>query len=85
MAFDKSLDPILSWGDTILVRHNAPKRYKPGQIGCICGIRNIESAQVSEAFDQPMQSILYLVEFSNGEALEIPKLFVELRLQKEWN
>jgi len=76
MASNKLLDPIFNWGDTVIVKHTAPKRYKPGLRGCICGMRTIDSVEVAMQCDQMIDSELYLIEFDDGETLEIPEYFL---------
>ncbi len=76
MTSNKSLDSIFNWGDTILIKQIAPERYKPGFQGCICGMRTIDSVEVATQFDQKIGSELYLIEFDNGETLEIPIFFL---------
>lgn len=76
MASNKLLDPIFNWGDTVIIKENAPTRYKPGFIGSVCGIRTIESPEIAMQFDAIMGSKLYLIEFNNGEAIEIPGILL---------
>jgi len=76
MASDKILDSNFNWGDTVRIKSNAPKRYKPGSLGSICGIRIIDSVEVAKHFDQLLNSKLYLIEFGDGHALEIPQSFL---------
>lgn len=78
MASNKILEPSFNWGDVVMVKLIAPERYKPGFRGCICGIRNIDSLETALEFDQKIGSKLYLIEFANGEALEIPSFFLNL-------
>ncbi len=78
MASDKSLDSIFNWGDTILIKQTAPERYKPGFLGCVCGMRTIDSIELARQFNQKIGSELYLIEFANGETLEIPTFFLTL-------
>lgn len=59
-----------TWGDVVLIKESAPLNYRPGFKGCVCGI------QVSFEFDNELKSELYLIEFGDGEALEIPKILL---------
>ncbi|HRD56231.1 MAG TPA: hypothetical protein PLC42_07545 [Parachlamydiaceae bacterium] len=72
-----------SWGDPVTIKQNAPKYYKPGFKGSICGIRIIDSPEVAEQFNAMIGSELYLIEFIDGEALEIPKSFLLLLENQE--
>jgi len=49
------------WGDTVRVITTAPNVMRPGQVCSVCGMRQHEGVN------------LYLVEFSDGEALEVPE------------
>jgi len=53
------------WGQEVTVNANAPKNLRPGELGEICGIRESEGR------------VLYLIEFSDGEASEIPEHLIE--------
>ncbi len=64
------------YGDIVTVKLTAPENYKPGLKGCICGIRAIDSDQAAVHFNQPLTSELYLIEFSDGTSIEIPKIFL---------
>lgn len=41
-------------------------------------MRDVETAAQAEAFDCPIGTTLYLVEFADGSALEIPEPLLEL-------
>jgi len=76
MASDKILNSSFNWGDPVMIKQTAPECYKPGSIGSICGIRTINSLDIAQQFNQAMNSELYLIEFSDGKSLEIPKAFL---------
>ncbi|WP_068468630.1 hypothetical protein [Candidatus Protochlamydia phocaeensis] len=76
MAADKLLNSKFDYGDTVIIKQNAPLCYKPGCIGSICGIRVINSIEIAKRFNQNINSELYLIEFDNGQAIEIPKSFL---------
>ncbi len=78
MASNKILDLSFNWGDSVIVKKIAPDFYNPGLKGSICGIRTIDLLQTANEFDQEIASELYLVEFSDGETIEIPKVFLEI-------
>ena len=54
------------WGDVVLIKDSAPLNFRPSFKGCVCGIQF--------NFDASLQSELYLIEFGDGEALEIPEI-----------
>ena len=64
------------YGDIVTIKSTAPQNYRPGSKGCICGIRVVDSNQISLQFNQPIDSEIYLIEFSDGESIEIPKVFL---------
>jgi|GEM_PF-5424965 len=61
-----------SWGDTVRVRPDAPAPLRPGMVAEIVGIRTIETTEQSAEFRTAIGSKLYLVEFSDAEAIEVP-------------
>ena len=78
MARHQTLERSPTWGDTVRVSDAAPRRFRPGELGAVCGLRTIETAAVAEAFGQPVGTVLYLVEFAAGEAIEVPEGFLRL-------
>jgi hypothetical protein len=42
----------------------------------VCGLRAIETTAAAEEFSQPIGTTLYLVEFAEGEAIEVPEAFL---------
>lgn len=65
-----------TWGDVVTVRSDVPKDFHPGQAGSICGIRAIETEKISNQFLEPIGTILYIVEFPDGNSVEIPEKFL---------
>lgn len=53
------------WGQAVCVTMTAPDNMRPGEGGSVCGMRETDDDR------------LYLVEFSDGKALEIPEKFIE--------
>ncbi len=78
MASNKLLEYGYSWGDSIINKQIAPKHFKPGCKGSICGIRTIDSTELAKNFEQNINSELYLVEFNDGETLEIPRFYLKI-------
>ena len=50
---------LYDWGQTVRVAMTAPHELHPGHICSICGMRELHGKK------------LYLIEFSDGESLEI--------------
>lgn len=65
-----------SWGAPVRVIDDAPQKYLVIKKGSVCGIREIEAENVAENFDEPIGTVLYLVEFSSGDAIEVPERFL---------
>lgn len=53
-------------GQDVAVAETAPKEFRPGAVASVCGMRQLDGQN------------LYLVEFSDGEAVEIPERFLTL-------
>ena len=67
----------LTWGDTVRVKAGASPERRPGACAEVCGIREIETPEQARQFEAPLGSKLYLVEFGDGQALEIPEIWIE--------
>lgn len=78
MASNKPITSLFDYGNTIVVKIHAPSNYRSGLHGCICGIRTIDSIEVSKQFNQNIDAELYLIEFEDGVSLEIPKEYLTL-------
>ena len=57
-----------TWGNTVRVQANAPSEFRPGEIGEICSISSMPVAETKR---------LYLVEFADGLAIEVPGTYLE--------
>ena len=67
-----------TYGDTVVVKTDAPCRFHPGQTGTVVSIYECQTIQYSEKTGVPIGEIALGVEFSNGDALEIPLSYVQL-------
>jgi hypothetical protein len=65
-----------NWGDSVKVASSAPRKYLSICEGSVCGIRQIDNKLVAADFEESVGSVLYLVESSTGEAIEIPERFL---------
>ncbi len=72
---DKTLK--FDYGDEVRVSDDAPAKYHPEELGAICCYRTIETGDQAKASGFSIQTILYLVEFGNGTAIEIPQEFLK--------
>lgn len=76
MASNQIITNLFDYGDTVQVKPNAPVQYNPKAIGSICGIRQIKSEAVASYFQQAVNSNLYLIEFNDGNSIEIPEVYL---------
>ena len=67
-----------TWGDTVRVSHQAPGPLRPGTLAEIVGIREIETRSQSDEFGSPIGTRVYLVEFGDGDAVEVPERWIEV-------
>ena len=77
MATNIPLNLVFYWGDNVSVRQSAPKMFRPGSVGVICGIRLVDTEDLMKIFGQKLNSEVYLVEFGDGESIEIPTRFLQ--------
>jgi hypothetical protein len=62
-----------TYRDVVRVRSNAPAEYRPGSTGSVIGItRNYKKLK----YKNFPPGTVYLVEFDNGEAIDIPEIFL---------
>lgn len=77
MATDNPVSHKFNWGDSVRVLKGAPSIYRQFEVGSICGIRLIETEENSRQLQQPIGTVLYLVEGGDGESLEVPEQYLE--------
>jgi hypothetical protein len=67
MATRKQMNTTFNydWGQEVRLITTATINTRPGQVGSICGMRKLDGKQ------------LYLVEFSDGEAIEITEELIK--------
>lgn len=66
-----------TWGDTVRVRFCAPMSMRPGALAEVVGIRSVETLEQAAEFGVPVHTKIYLVEFGDGEAIELPEFWIE--------
>jgi len=64
------------WGDAVCLKDTAPSLLGEYRVGSICGIRMVETESVSLQLGEPIGTVMYLVESSDGKAVEIPERFL---------
>ncbi|MGH1352858.1 MAG: hypothetical protein ACRBBN_18945 [Methyloligellaceae bacterium] len=67
----------LEWGDYVRVRDEAPRKYSIMKFGIICGKRIVEDPETARQFGETVGTMLYLVESSDGDSIEIPERYLE--------
>lgn len=71
------INQTFTWGDFVKVITSAPVKYRPGELGDVCGVWAIDSAENSEARGEPLGTTIYTVEFGDGTSAEIPGCYLE--------
>jgi hypothetical protein len=61
----------ITWGDTVRISDDAPSEFRPGARAAVCGFREID-----KGVNDTEAPRLVLVEFSEGNAIEIPETFL---------
>jgi hypothetical protein len=67
----------VTWGDTVRIKNGAPPSVRPGALAEIVGMREIETLSQAQQFAATIGSKVHLVEFGDGQALEIPEAWIE--------
>jgi hypothetical protein len=63
-------------GDDVRVDSSAPSLMRPGELGSVSGVRSLTDEGVFNGVWLPQNTVLFLVEFSDGKAVEIPGAFL---------
>ena len=64
-------------GDTVRIIDNVPKKYARRKFGYICSNKIIEDIETSTKLSEPIGTLIYLVESSDGYTTEIPGKYLE--------
>lgn len=67
----------ITWGDVVKVRELAPASMRPGASGDVVGVTEVNTACLATEFGVPLGGWVYLVEFGDGEAIEVPEGWLE--------
>lgn len=68
---------LFTYNDLVRVSKNAPKEYRPGQLGAVCGVNSVSTpARAEELFCQ-VGSTVYIIEYGDGSSNEIAEQFLE--------
>ena len=67
----------ITWGDLVRVKEDAPASMRPGSVAEVVGIREIETHEQARQFGAAIGGKVYLIEFGNGDAVEVPASTIE--------
>lgn len=76
MGSGKRPNPKFEWGDAVRLCKNAPAKYQAGDIGSVCAVRLVDTAEAAGKFGVEIGEVVYLVELPNGEAMEVPEVYL---------
>ena len=68
---------IFTWGETVQISEQSPVQYHPGEYGFVCGMLEMDSNEVAEAYDCVGSNWLYTIEFIDGSTHQIPEYYLE--------
>lgn len=68
---------MLTYDDTVMVKPDAAERFRPGATGSVIGITSPEERRGTH-FEQFPEGVVYLVEFEDGEALDVHASWLEI-------
>jgi hypothetical protein len=73
-----------TWGDSVNISEKAPPQWRPGAYASVCGITVIENERMASLYECPIGTTVYLVEFADGSAVEVPEDSIEEDPQYPW-
>ena len=65
--------------ENIIIAADAPKKFKPSQLGWVISSRIIENDIQSRAAGYSIGTIIYLIEYMDGSDIEMPADFIRHR------
>ncbi|MCP1674014.1 hypothetical protein J2T57_001113 [Natronocella acetinitrilica] len=74
-----------TWGDTVRIKLSAKPEQRPGVFASVCGLRQVETEVQAQQLGYPVGTTLYLVEYGDGVAVEVPSAIIELMEGDESN
>jgi len=70
-------DNKFTWGDEVIVKKDAPRNYRPGEVASICGINGIVTQTEADELHCKSGEWIYTIEYGDGSSVEAPELFLE--------
>ena len=66
-------EPKFTWGDSVLIVPEAETRFRPGQIGEVCAITEVDNNNLADHHHVSIGSYVYTIEYADGSDEEIPQ------------
>ena len=67
-----------TWGDTVRIKLSAKPEQRLGVLASVCGLRKVETEEQARQFGCQVGTTIYLVEYEDGVAVELPSPMLEL-------
>jgi hypothetical protein len=78
MATGETTKTGLDYGSAVRVLAHAPERARPGEFASVCGIATTATPEHAAHVGVAVNTTVYLIEFGDGEAIEVPADWLEL-------
>ena len=65
------------WGDQVVVKSGLPGWARPGEAAAVVAITDIQPSSKPRPFPAQIGSRVYLIEFADGTAVEVPSDYIE--------
>jgi hypothetical protein len=66
-----------TWGDSVRVKVTSPATARPRALAAVVGVRAVETSEQASQFASPLGTTLFLFEFGDGVAIEVPESWIE--------
>ena len=66
-----------TWGETIIIKKNAPIHMHPGEIASICSVIKSPPRNLANKALSSTSTWLYTVEFGDGSSIDLPESYLE--------
>jgi hypothetical protein len=67
---------VFTWDDTVKVLLSAPPQMRPGHLGSVVGISQVEDRRGDYLAKFP-DGVVYTIEFEDGSSVHVPENFLE--------
>ena len=69
--------PDLTWGDSVIIIKDAPASMRPGSLGEVVGITDVDTQVLAATYGVSLGSRVYTIEFGDGCSAEISSSWVK--------